>query len=75
MAILIPFKLKLSGKLDFKISIYLSLAFSSLLTLPRVFGLDKFLVIFESINYSIFFSILSDNFKPSGPNNFSPLSK
>ena len=70
-----PDGLKLFGKLDFKILIYLSLAFSNLFTLPRISGLDKFFVIFESINFSIFFSILSDNFKPSGPNNFKPLSK
>ena len=49
MAILIPFNLKLRGKLDFKISIYLSLASSNLLTLPRILGLDKFFVIFASI--------------------------
>ena len=75
MAILIPLRLNLFGKLDFKILIYLSFASSSLFTLPRMFGLDKFFVIFESINFSIFFSILSDYFKPSGPNNFKPLSK
>ena len=51
IAILIPFKLKFSGKLDFKISMYLLLAFSNLLTLPRIFGLDKFFVIFESISF------------------------
>ena len=54
---------------------YSSFAFSSLLTRPRSLGIDKFLIILESISFSIFFSILSDNFSPSGPNNLSPLSK
>ena len=74
MAIFIPFKLKFFGKLFFKILIYLSLASSNLLTLPRISGFDKFLFILDSISFSIFFSILSDNLSPSGPNNFSPLS-
>ena len=39
-----------------------------------VSGLERFAVIFLSINFSIFFSILSDSFIPSGPNNFKPLS-
>ena len=55
IAILIPFRLKLLGKFDFKILMYLSLESSSLFTLPRIPGLDKFFVIFESINFSIFF--------------------
>ena len=40
----------------------------------KFFGFDNCLSIFLSIKLSIFFSILSDNFKPSGPNNFKPLS-
>ena len=40
----------------------------------NIFGLDRLSVILESISFSIFFSILSDNFNPSGPNNFKPLS-
>ena len=39
-----------------------------------VSGLERFTKIFLSINLSICFSILSDNFMPSGPNNFKPLS-
>ena len=34
---------------------------------------DRFEIL-ESISFSIFFSILSDSFNPSGPNNFKPLS-
>ena len=52
----------------------MSLASSNLLTLPKEPGFDKFLLILVSIKYSIFFSILSDSFRPSGPNNFNPLS-
>ena len=38
------------------------------------FGKVKFFAIFKSINFSIFFSILSDSLSPSGPNNLRPLS-
>ena len=74
IAILMPFNEKVFGKFFFKILIYSSVAFSSLLTLPRLLGLIRFFSILESIIFSILFSILSDNFKPSGPNNFIPLS-
>ena len=37
-------------------------------------GLDKFFIILESISFSILISILSDNFNPSGPKSFKPLS-
>ena len=37
-------------------------------------GFESCLVLFVSINFSIFFSILSDSFTPFGPNNFKPLS-
>ena len=43
-------------------------------TPPNFSGFDKFFKLFLSIKRSIFFSILSDNFIPSGPNNFNPLS-
>ena len=43
-------------------------------TLPNTPGLVRCFEILESINFSIFFSILSDNFNPSGPNNLRPLS-
>ena len=46
IAILIPLSLKFFGKFFFKISKYISLASSSLLTLPKVSALDKFLIIF-----------------------------
>ena len=74
MTIFKPYNLKLLGKLLFKILIYLSLPSSSLFTLPNISGLERFLIIFESISFSIFFSILSESFKPSGPNSFKPLS-
>ena len=45
------------------------------MTLPKIFGLDNCLIVLESINFSIFFSILSESFNPSGPNSFNPLSK
>ena len=67
-AIFIPSRLNEDGKFYFRIFIYLSLAFSNLLTRPNLIGLERFFEIFKSINFSIFFSILSDNFNPSGPN-------
>ena len=75
IAIFNPFRLNEGGKFFFNISIYLSVPFSNLFTLPKILGLERLLIIFESINFSIFFSILSESFKPSGPNNFNPLSK
>ena len=74
ITIFMPFKLKLLGKFFFNIFMYLSFASSNLFTLPKIFGSERFLTILISINFSIFFSILSDNFKPSGPNSLRPLS-
>ena len=74
ITILKPFKLNFLGKFFLRILIYSSLAFSNLFTLPSILGFDSWVPIFLSIKLSIFFSIISDNFSPSGPNNFNPLS-
>ena len=74
MTILNPLKLNSFVKFFFNILIYCLVPVSNLLTLPNFSGLERLFDIFLSIRASIFFSILSDNFIPSGPNNFNPLS-
>ena len=55
---------------------YLLSFFSSSLGVKGIFNpvVAAWAPVFLSISLSIFFSILSDNFIPSGPNNFKPLS-
>ena len=74
IVILKPLKLNCLGKFFFIISMYFFDPLSNLLTLPNISGFDNFLDILVSISFSIFFSILSDNFNPSGPNSYKPLS-
>ena len=75
IAILKPLREKFFGYFFFIILIYSWVPFSSLLTLPRLLGFARLVKIFVSINFSIFFSILSESFKPSGPKSFKPLSE
>ena len=74
ITILKPLKLNSFVKFFFKIFKYSFVPLSNLFTRPSLSGLERFFIILLSINFSIFFSILSDSFMPSGPNNFNPLS-